>query len=270
MSVHQTMMTILMALTSGGYVFLLVTLLAIAIPYFLNSDKKPKPGCLAIGLGAIITWFILMFPAMITVQFFEHGNTIIRAAIIVGWLIIFGILIAIKRSKKKLGWTIATYIFFAVCGVLLLVMIGGMGYFVYLRMFTHEKDDAPIWAVFLCIFFLAVLILVFVGQLFNRTKSNKDGKTEFDDLEEAKLTPDVVFRLNLTSKGLADFPEEILKFPNLAYLDLSNNQINKLPADILKLKFLTSIKLSNNPISDQQRAEIRKLFPPETELIFRT
>ena len=258
-----------LVLTSGAYVFLVVTLLSIGIPYFLNSDKKQKPGCLAIGLGAMITWFILMFPAMIALQFFEGGNTIVRAAIVVGWVVIFGILIAIKRSKKKLGWTIATYIFFAVCGVLLLVLIGGMGYFVYLRMFTHEKDDAPIWAVFLCIFFLGTLITVFVGQLLNRTKANKDGKTEFDDLEEAKLTPEVVYRLSLTSKGYDAFPSEILKFPNLSYLDLSNNKIDKLPADILKLKFLTSIKLSNNPISDQQRAEIRKLFPPETEIIFR-
>ncbi len=260
-----------LVLTSGGYVFLLVAILSVCIPYYMLSDKKPKPGCLAIGLGAMISLFVLMFPAFITVQFFEHGSTMIRAAIIAGWIIIFGILIAIRRSKKaNLGWSIATYIFFAICGGLLLMMIGGMGYFVYLRMFTHEKDDAPVWAVFLCIFFLAVLILVFVGQLFNRTKSNKEGKNEFDDLEEAKLTPDVVFRLNLVSKGLTDFPDEILKFPNLSYLDLSNNQINKLPADILKLKFLTSIKLSHNPISDQQRADIRKLFPPETELIFRT
>ncbi|MCD0487701.1 hypothetical protein LPB86_05645 [Pedobacter sp. MC2016-14] len=265
------MMTTLMALTSGGYIFLLVTLLAIALPYYFNSGKKEKPGCVAVGLGAIIAWVLLMAPATISIQLFETGNTPIRIGIVCCWLVLLGVLIAIKRSKKaNLGWSIAMYAFFAVGAVLFAIMIAGMAYFVYLRMFTHEKDDAPVWAVFLCIFFVAVIVLAVIGQLFNTKKLGKDGETDFDNLDKAKLSPEAVQTLSLSGKGYQKFPPEILNFTNLVNLDLSNNEINELPADILKLKYLASIKLSGNPIDDAQRSKIRKLFPPETELIFRT
>ena len=263
--------TISEAVTPVGYAVFAITLLSIGLAYWWLSGKKEKAGCVSVGLAAMLIWFMLMFPASISFSLFEGGNTPIRAAIIAFWITTAGVVIYVKRSKHiKFSWAIFLNVFLAIGGLLLAVMMGGMGYFVYLRLFTHEKDDAPLWAVFICIFFLGILIMVIAGKIFGGSNGNKDGKTEFDDLEEANLTPDFVYGLDLSGQGLKTFPSEILKFENLNTLDLSNNQINKLPNDITKMKHLSSVKLSNNPISDQERALIRKMFPPEMELIFRT
>jgi len=257
--------------TPVGYVVFAITLLSIGLAYWWLSAKKEKAGCVSVGLAAMLIWFLLMFPASISFSLFEGGTLPVRAAIIAFWIILAGAVVYIKRSKTiKFSWAIFLNVFFAIGGLMLAAMMGGMGYFVYLRLFTHEKDDAPLWAVFICIFFLSVLIMVIAGKILRGNKGNKDGKTEFNDLEEAKLTPDFVFGLDLSGQGFKNFPAEILKFENLVTLDLSNNQINTLPNDIARMKHLSTLKLSNNPISDQERALIRKMFPPEMELIFRT
>ncbi|WP_442587269.1 hypothetical protein ACSBL2_14600 [Pedobacter sp. AW31-3R] len=188
-------------------------------------------------------------------------------AIIILLIVLFKIWPKEKRNKTLLS--LFFYLFFGLGAILLLVLLGGMGYFVYLRLFTHEKDEAPLWAVLLCIFFLSVMVLVVVGQLFKGKTAHKEGKTDFDDLQEALLTPHEVIRLNLVAKGLTRAPEDLLKFNNLISLDLSNNQLDTLPLKLAGLKHLASVKLSNNPISDEERSKIRRAFPPELELIFR-
>jgi len=174
-----------------------------------------------------------------------------------------------KIKTAKFLFKIMLKLFLLIAGGLLLVLIGGMGYFVYQRLFTHEKDDAPLWAVLLCIFFLATILLVIAGQLLNGGNGHKTGKTDFDNLKEALLTPEAVLRLSLVSGGFTTLPGDILKFKNLSYLDLSNNQLATLPAQLLELKHLATVKLSGNPVSDEERAKLRRTFPPELELIFR-
>lgn len=172
-----------------------------------------------------------------------------------------------KRAKKSIS--IFLYLFIGTGGLMLLGMMAGMAYFVYQRMFTHEKDDAPIWAVLMCIFFLAVLLLVILGNLFKGRKAHKDGKTDFDNLDEALLTPEAVLSLSLRGMGLSAVPNDVLKLVNLNQLDLSNNELSTIPLQIADLKQLASVKLSNNPVTDQERARLRRTLPPELELIFK-
>jgi hypothetical protein len=254
----------------AGYVFFLVIALSFTIAYFWLAAKKKARVLFVVLAGSALT-FALLMPAMISLQLFEAGNQIIRIAIVACWLFLIAIVIAIQRSKKvNLGWSILINLFLVIGGLMLVGLMAGMGYFVYLRLFTHERDDAPLWSVFLCIFFLGVLILAIVGQLLKSGKGNKEGKTEFNELKEALLTPEVVLGLDLSGQNLTSVPAEVLKFSNLNSLDLSNNQINQLPNDLARLTHLATIKLSGNPISDQERSIIRKMFPPETQIIFRS
>lgn len=71
-------------------------------------------------------------------------------------------------------------------------------------------------------------------------------KKEFTSLEEALKNPALVYRLDLSYSGLADFPMEILQFPNLQSLNLSNNGMMAIPSDIIKLSKLQRLNLSNN------------------------
>lgn len=176
------------------------------------------------------------------------------------------------RSKKRTEKSISLflYLFLGAGALMLLGMMAGMAYFVYQRLFTHERDDAPMWAVLLCIFFLSVLLLIFVSSLFKSKKGHKEGKTDFDNLQEALLTPEAVFSLSLAGNELSTFPNDIYQFINLTHLDLSNNQLSTLPLQIADLKYLASVKLSNNPVTDQERAKLRRNLPPELELIFKT
>lgn len=255
-------------ITSGGYVLLLVVLLSFTGSYFWLTAKK-KANVLTVGLLGMVVCFVLLLPAMVSLQLFEQGNSLLRIAVVVGWIFVAVICWLIKRSKKITAGSILLYGFFAIGGVLLLVLIGGMAYFVYLRLFTHERDDAPLWSVFLCIFFLAVLIIAIIGQLFTRNSGGKDDKTEFDDLKKALLRPEMVYTLDLSGKGFSTLPADILKFPNLRNLDLSRNQLTTLPSELNQLKNIVQIKLSGNPIPDGDRSSIRRIFPAETEIIFR-
>ena len=254
----------------AGYVFFLVIALSFTTAYFWLAAKK-KARVLFVFLAGSALTFALLMPAMISLQLFEAGNQIIRIAIVACWLFLIAIVIAIQRSKKvNLGWSILINLFLMIGGLMLVGLMAGMGYFVYLRLFTHELDDAPMWSVFLCIFFLGVLILAIAGQLLNSGKRNKEGKTEFNKLKEALLMPEIVLWLDLSGQNLTSVPADVLKFSNLTNLDLSNNQINQLPNDLARLTHLATIKLSGNPISDQERSIIRKMFPPETQIIFRS
>lgn len=254
----------------AGYIFFLVLALSFTMAYFWLAAKN-KARVLYVVLAGSALSFALLMPALISLQLFEAGNQMIRIAIVACWMLLLAIVIAVQRSKKiNLGWSILVNLFLAIGGLMLLGLMAGMGYFVYLRLFTHERDDAPMWSVFLCIFFLGVLILAIVGQLLKSGKGNKEGKTEFNKLKEALLTPSIVLGLDLSGQNLTSVPADVFKFSNLTSLDLSNNQINQLPNDLARLGHLAIIKLSGNPISDQERSTIRKMFPPETQIIFRS
>lgn len=73
----------------------------------------------------------------------------------------------------------------------------------------------------------------------------------FFSLDSALAYPDPahVTELHLNGKSLKTVPLEILRFPNLIILDLSDNQLTKIPAEIQALKQLRWLLLSKNRLS---------------------
>lgn len=255
-------------ITFAGYLFVFVIILSFILGRtWLSSNTSEKPGCFVVGIAMIVISMSILFPASICIQFFGNGSIPVEIGIAAFCISITVAVVYFTKSKKTQLGTFLIKIFFGIGALMLLGMMAGMGYYTYQRLFTHQKDNDEVWVVFICIFFLAVLVLVLFGYLFKGRTKNLI--TAYDDLEEAKLNADRVISLDLSGKGLVHFPSDILKFNNLTSLDLSNNQITQLPAALSSLKRLDTIKLSNNPISDIERAIIRKLFPQETEIIFR-
>ncbi|MBZ4035976.1 hypothetical protein K6T82_14475 [Flavobacterium sp. 17A] len=265
----------LAGLTSFGYGFIGVLLLSFLLAYlWIKSSKKgEKIGCLSIGLTALIIWFVLLFPTFFTFSIIENGNEVAQIGLAVFWTLILGLVIYFAVSKntttgKKVILSFFKYLLYLIFTGLFLVLFFGMAYYVYLRLFTTEKQEDPIWVAFICIFFTASLILAGIG-FFNRNKEEKKKeKTTFYELEKAKLKPESVVELDLTDTKLSVFPEEILRFKNLKFLTLSNNEISEIPNEINKLQFLIGINLSDNPISDQEKNRIRKLLSKEVEIVF--
>ena len=67
---------------------------------------------------------------------------------------------------------------------------------------------------------------------------------EYTDLDSAVKNPDNVVKLVLRKKKLKSFPNVILQFKNLQYLDISKNSIKELPDSILKLNNLQYLIVS--------------------------
>jgi MFS family permease len=265
----------LAGLTPFGYGFLGVIALSILIAYMWlkSSGKKEKMGCFSIGFTAFVIWFALMFPVAISFSIIENGTKITQLGVAIFWFLLFALGAYIIFSKNRTGVKkvllgIFKYVLFSIVLGLFLTMLGGLAYFVYLRLFTHEKDDSPIWVALLCIFFLASLILAAVGLFIQSKEGKKKEKTTFYKLEEAKLKPDMVVELNLTNAKLDAFPVAILQFKNIKFLVLSNNNISEIPNEVNKLQQLIGLDLSNNPVSDLERNKIRKLLSNQVEIMF--
>ncbi len=77
-----------------------------------------------------------------------------------------------------------------------------------------------------------------------------DTLTAFTGIEEAMKHPQEVIKLELRRHHLKKFPEEILKFTNLQYLDLAKNNIEDVPHEIGELKNLQYLSLSKNNLQD--------------------
>lgn len=265
----------LAGLTPYGYGFLGILALSFLIAYvwLKSSGKKEKMGCLSVGLTALVIWFVLMFPASISFSIIENGAKIAQIGVAVFWsvLLVLAAFIVFSKNRtrvKKVLLTIFKYVLFLIVLGLFLTMVGGLAYFVYLRLFTHEKDDSPIWVAFLCIFFLASLILAAIGLVIQTKEGKKKEKTTFYKLEEAKLKPDMVVELNLANAKIDEFPVAILQFKNIKFLTLSNNNISEIPNEVNKLQQLIGLDLSGNPISDVERNKIRKLLANQVEIVF--
>lgn len=265
----------LAGLTPAGYVFLGVIALSFLIAYLWlkSSGKKEKLGCFPIGLTALIIWFVLMFPVFISLEIIQNGILATKIGLAVFWILIIGFLAYVIFSKnrkrvKEVVFLIFRNILYLIILCLFLTLLLGMIYYVYLNLFTHEKDDAPIWTVLLCIFFIASLILAAFGLFIQSKEGKKKEKTTFYNLEEAKLKPESVVELNLSKTKMDEFPVAIFQFTNLKFLILSNNNISEIPNDINKLKLLIGLDVSNNPISDLERNRIRKLLSKDVEIVF--
>lgn len=265
----------LASLTPAGYGFFGLFFLSFIMSYFWlkSTKKKDKPGCLPVGITALIIWFALVFPVSFTLSIIENGNTIVKLGALVFWLLIFSLIVYFVLAKnttnvKKLIFTIFKYFLYLIFAGLFLTLFFGLAFYVYARLFTTEKSGDPLWVVFLCIFFVAVLILACFGFLIRNKEEKKKEKSTFYSLEEAKLKPDLVVELDLTNTKLKVFPDEILKFKNLKFLILSKNEISEIPNEINKLNKLIGVDLSNNPISDLEKNKIRKLLSNEVEIVF--
>ena len=109
-------------------------------------------------------------------------------------------------------------------------------------------------------FFTTILVLIIStstlfsqGELLSEKKLRK--QKVYYNLEEASITPEKVYRINLEYKGdgsevLKSFPNQIFNFPNLQELNISNNKINELPVKMTTLKNLQILDISMNPISE--------------------
>lgn len=112
-----------------------------------------------------------------------------------------------------------------------------------------------------------LLLLVFYsGKLFSQTvlldSLTLDTMYAYTSLEEALKNPEKVIKLELRRKKLKSFPMDILKFPNLQYLDLTKNNIKELPAEISELKNLQYFSISKNVLQEfpPQIGELSNLF----------
>lgn len=265
----------LAGLTPFGYGFIGVILLSFLIAYLWlkSSNKEQKSGCLSLGLTALLIWFVLMFPAFFSFAIIENGNELATIAVVVFWILLLGFIAYFLTAKntttaKRIIFSILKYILYLVFLGLFLTLFIGMVYYIYVRLFTTEKSEDPAWVAFLCIFFVAMLILAGFGILARNKEEKKKEKSTFYNLEEAKLKPELVVELDLSKTKLAVFPEEILHFKNIKFLILNHNEITEVPNEINKLNKLIGLDLSNNPISDLERNRIRKLLSKEVEIVF--
>lgn len=265
----------LAGLTPFGYGFIGVLLLSFILAYFWlkSNGKEYKLGCASIGIAGFIIWFVLMFPTFITFSIIENGNTAAKIGAGVFWFLILVLIAYFKFAKntssvKKLIFAFFKYLLYLIVLGLFLVLFFGMAYYVYQRLFTTEKSEDPVWPAFLCIFFLASLILAGFGLISKNKEETKKVKSTFYNLKDAKLKPELVVELDLSKSKLNQFPVEILGFKNLKFLTLSHNKISEIPNDINKLQNLVGIDLSNNPISDLERSKIRKLLSNNVEIVF--
>lgn len=265
----------LAGLTPIGYAFIALIFLSFLIAYFwLKSSKKEnKLGCFSIGFTAFLIWFVLMFPTSFSFAIIESGNELATVGVGVFWFIILLFVLYFVFAKnttkgKNFIFSIFKYVLIAIFAGLFLILFSGLVYYSYQRLFTAEKNGDPIWVAFLCIFFVATLIIAGFGLFIRNKETIKKEKTTFFDLEKAKLKPESVVELDLSKTKLKTFPEEILKFKNLKFLVLSDNELTEIPNEINKLQQLIGIDLSNNQISDLERGRIRKQLSREVEIVF--
>lgn len=96
-----------------------------------------------------------------------------------------------------------------------------------------------------------VLILLLAVKFCNAQLLDSlslDTMRGFTSIAEAKANPDMVVKLVIHHQKFPTFPEEIRKFTNLQYLDLSKNHIKVVPEWIGELKSLQMLILSRNSI----------------------
>jgi Leucine-rich repeat (LRR) protein len=110
-----------------------------------------------------------------------------------------------------------------------------------------------------------ILILFFAGcirlhgQLLDSlTLARMD---EITSLDSALKDPDKVIKLVLRKKHLKKFPEEIARFKNLQYLDISKNNIKEIPESIGQLKNLQYLICSKTGLEriDREIGQLKNL-----------
>ena len=84
--------------------------------------------------------------------------------------------------------------------------------------------------------------------LVQKNKLENSGQLAFTSLKRALANKGKVVKIDLSSKGLKQFPVQLLLLKNLEYLDLSNNNIAEIPEGISQLKNLKVLAINNNQL----------------------
>lgn len=92
------------------------------------------------------------------------------------------------------------------------------------------------------LFTLALLVVLSNSSL----AQNNDKEKEFTTLKEALISPEKVFRLNLSNQEINISSEQWSSFVNLEYLNLKGDHLQEIPIAITQLKSLKTIDLSGN------------------------
>ncbi|PCJ86729.1 MAG: hypothetical protein COA57_05835 [Flavobacteriales bacterium] len=71
----------------------------------------------------------------------------------------------------------------------------------------------------------------------------------YTDVEDALRDANMVYKLDLSNRGMADFPREVFKMPELSVLILNGNLIREIPSEIKKLKKLQVVSLTRNRLN---------------------
>lgn len=270
----------LATLAPGAFFLLGIFIVSFGLAYFWlkpvkGDEKEGCGGCLSIGIAGIVIMLVLLFPIIISVEIFNRGVQIEQIALLLFWVLVFTffgyVVFAKDRAKvKKFTFSLFAKIFLSIGAIMFLVLFLGMVKFLYVRFFTNEQDNSPIWVSFICIFFVAVIVFIASGFIikYKDDDKNKKEKTFYVNLDKAKLKPDFVVELDLSDSKLDSFPMEILQFKNLKFLILSDNNISEIPSDINKLKKLVGLDISRNPISVEERNRLRTLLSSRVEVVF--
>jgi len=106
-----------------------------------------------------------------------------------------------------------------------------------------------------------------VGKALNNNASDNTTKGEALNAPVNSVTPplpgnstvDSSATVDLSGKGLTEFPKNILSNRNIKKLVLSNNSLKSLPSEIGELTNLEELYLDNNLLTGALPAEIRKM-----------
>ena len=110
------------------------------------------------------------------------------------------------------------------------------------------------------------LVKIFwLGILLTSSISYSQQDKMYTSLEDAMaVSPDSVFRLDLSKNRYSEIPEEIFKFKNLQELYLSKNKLDSLPAHFffnnLRILDLSKNKFEIFPASICKNESLRNLF----------
>src|ERR1035437_2244363 len=116
-------------------------------------------------------------------------------------------------------------------------------------MHTINKSTQQFLKAFFITFSFLITSFSF-GQSNSEDIDDIGKKPVYTNLSKALRNSDKVYKLNLSNKGLTEFPVEILKLKELRYLILDSNQITNIPSQINDLQKLKYLSLSNNTIQE--------------------
>lgn len=127
-------------------------------------------------------------------------------------------------------------------------------------MYCKHRSFRKLFNVFFILFSFFSIFYSF-GQTNNEDKVDIEKEIIYKNLSKALRNADKVYRLNLSNKGLKEFPMEILKLKKLQYLTLDSNQITIIPTQMNELQKLEYLSLSNNNIQElpSGMGELREL-----------